>query len=125
MMIYQLDFFGFQCYFLNIINEMTRFDEDDDFYIPLILKPFKIYIFVEKEYYTILPPLHKLKVQKTIFNDNKSFKIEKCVVCLEEEPKVLFCNCGHTAICVECSKIEQFDRCPSCNIENNILRIIE
>ena len=31
-------------------------------------------------------------------NDFKTFKLEQCVICLEEEPKVLFCNCGHICI---------------------------
>ena len=32
-------------------------------------------------------------------NDFKTFKLEECIICLEEEPKVLFCNCGHICIC--------------------------
>ena len=32
-------------------------------------------------------------------NDFKTFKLEECVICLEKEPKVLFCNCGHLCIC--------------------------
>ena len=57
-------------------------------------------------------------------NDFKTFKLEKCVICLEEEPKVLFCNCGHICICKKCL-VRRFDNCPVCKKENTILRFIE
>ena len=44
--------------------------------------------------------------EKKIINASNSFKSDKCVICLTEPPNVLFCNCGHITICVECSKIE-------------------
>ena len=57
-------------------------------------------------------------------NDFKTFKSDQCVICLEEEPKVLFCNCGHLCICEKCL-VHRFDNCPVCKKENTILRIIE
>ena len=57
-------------------------------------------------------------------NDFKTFKLEQCVICLEEEPKVLFCNCGHLCICEKCL-VHRYDNCPVCKKENTILRIIE
>ena len=57
-------------------------------------------------------------------NDFKTFKLEQCVICLEEEPKVLFCNCGHLCICEKCL-VHRHDDCPVCEKENTILRIIE
>ena len=57
-------------------------------------------------------------------NDSRTFKLEHCVICLEEEPKVLFCNCGHLCICEKCL-VCRFDNCPVCKKENTILRIIE
>ena len=57
-------------------------------------------------------------------NDSRTFKLEECVICLEEEPKVLFCNCGHLCICKKCL-VRRFDNCPVCKKENTILRIIE
>ena len=57
-------------------------------------------------------------------NGEKTFRPEKCVICLEEEPKVLFCNCGHLCICEKCL-VRRFDNCPVCKKENTILRIIE
>ena len=55
-------------------------------------------------------------------NDFKTFKAEKCVICLDDEPKVLFCNCGHICVCEACLK--KFDNCPMCKMENTTLRII-
>ena len=57
-------------------------------------------------------------------NDSRTFKLEHCIICLEEEPKVLFCNCGHLCICEKCL-VRRFDNCPVCKKENTILRIIE
>ena len=57
-------------------------------------------------------------------NDFKTFKEDQCVICLEEEPKVLFCNCGHLCICKKCAS-HKYDNCPVCKKENMILRIIE
>ena len=57
-------------------------------------------------------------------NDSKTFKSDQCVICLEEEPKVLFCNCGYLCICKKCL-VCRFDNCPVCKKENTILRIIE
>ena len=57
-------------------------------------------------------------------NDSRTFKLEQCVICLEKEPKVLFCNCGHICICNECLVIK-LDNCLVCKKENEILRIIE
>ena len=57
-------------------------------------------------------------------NDFKTFKLEQCVICLEEEPKVLFCNCGHICICEKCAS-HRYDNCPVCKKENTILRIME
>ena len=57
-------------------------------------------------------------------NDFKTFKLEQCVICLKEEPKVLFCNCGHLCICEKCL-VRRFDNCPVCKKEKTILRMIE
>ena len=57
-------------------------------------------------------------------NDFKTFKSDQCVICLEKEPKVLFCNCGHICICEKCL-VRRFDNCPVCKEKSTILRIIE
>ena len=63
---------------------------------------------------------------KKIINSEKNFKEDECVICLTNPPNILFCNCGHVALCVECSKTgESLEKCPICKTENTILRIIE
>ena len=57
-------------------------------------------------------------------NDFKTFKSDQCIICLEEKPKVLFCNCGHLCICEKCL-VHRHDDCPVCKKETTILRIIE
>ena len=53
-------------------------------------------------------------------NTDKSFKSDKCVICLTKPPNVLFCNCGHIAICAECDKVKSLNTCPVCKFENSI-----
>ena len=60
----------------------------------------------------------------TLINKYKTFKLEQCVICLEKEPKVLFCNCGHICICKKCI-LNRYDNCPVCKERSTILRIIE
>ena len=66
------------------------------------------------------------KPKKQIINAEKTFKEDKCVICLTNPPNILFCNCGHQVLCVECSKTgESLKKCPICKTKNTILRIIE
>ena len=66
------------------------------------------------------------KPDKKIINAEKTFKEDKCVICLTNPPNILFCNCGHQVLCVECSKTgESLENCPICKTENTNLRIIE
>ena len=66
------------------------------------------------------------KPNKKIINAEKTFKKDKCVICLTNPPNILFCNCGHLVLCVECSKTgESLEKCPICKTENTNLRIIE
>ena len=57
-------------------------------------------------------------------NGNKSFKEDECVICLTNPPNVLFCNCGHIAICTECDKVKSVKDCPVCKTETTIKRNI-
>ena len=57
-------------------------------------------------------------------NDSRTFKLDQCAICLEKEPKVLFCNCGLICICDECF-VKKLDNCPVCKVKSTILRIIE
>ena len=38
----------------------------------------------------------------------------QCVVCLSKEPGLLFIDCLHRCVCLECIKTSPFHKCPSC-----------
>ena len=45
-----------------------------------------------------------IKEEAKIINPSKIFKSEECIICLTNQPIILFCNCGHIPICTECYK---------------------
>ena len=44
----------------------------------------------------------------------KAYKEDKCVVCLNNEPKILFYDCVHYCVCHECEERKPFKKCPCC-----------
>ena len=60
-----------------------------------------------------------------IINPSKIFKSEECIICLTNQPIILFCNCGHTPICTECYKLKSLSVCPVCKTQNEIIRMLE
>ena len=56
---------------------------------------------------------------------SQTFKSDERIICLNNPPHVLYCNCGHLCICKECDKIKTLSVCPVCKTENTILRLIE
>ena len=60
-----------------------------------------------------------------IINSSQTFKSDECIICLNNPPHVLFCNCGHLCICKECDKIKTLSSCPVCKTKNTILRLIQ
>ena len=67
----------------------------------------------------------ELEEPEKIINVEKIFKSEECTICLSSISKVLFCNCGHLCICVECDKTKSLKNCPICKTENTIKRIVD
>ena len=55
-------------------------------------------------------------------NGSETFKSNECVVCLINRSNVLFCNCGHLCLCLECNRIKISNKCPICKTENTIIR---
>ena len=60
-----------------------------------------------------------------VINLFKIFKSDECIICMDEKPSVLFCNCGHLCECVGCYKIKTLSTCPVCKMDNEIIRMIE
>ena len=44
----------------------------------------------------------------------KSFRTDTCVICLTKLPNVLFTDCRHICICLECEEIKPLGKCPYC-----------
>ena len=60
-----------------------------------------------------------------IINSSQTYKSDECVICLSNPSNILFCNCGHIAICTECDKLKKLNASPICKTENKILRCLE
>ena len=67
----------------------------------------------------------KTNLNKKPINSIQTFKSDECVICLTNQPVILFCNCGHLCLCIECNKMKTLKTCPVCKTENTILRVIE
>ena len=63
---------------------------------------------------------HRINNLERKINASKSFKSDECVICLTNPPNVLFCNCGHLCLCVECEEMKSLKVCPVCKTENTI-----
>ena len=53
---------------------------------------------------------------------SKSFKEDKCIICFESKPNILFCNCGHLNLCESCYNNLENNKCPKCRSHNAIVR---
>ena len=53
---------------------------------------------------------------------SKSFKEDKCIICFESKPNILFCNCGHLNLCESCYNNLENNKCPKCRLHNAIFR---
>ena len=62
--------------------------------------------------------------QEPTINVEKCFKYDECIICLTNLPNVLFCNCGHIAICEECEKMKSLNACPICKTKITIKRMV-
>ena len=93
-------------------------DEDYGFYFEALGE-------LEQNNELLLSNTEPINEEVKIINPAKIFKSEECVICLSNPAKVLFCNCGHIPICIECNKMKTLKTCPVCKTENTILRVIE
>ena len=60
-----------------------------------------------------------------IINLFKIFKSDECIICMDDKPNILFCNCGHLCECDKCYKIKTPSICPICKTDNEIIRMLE
>ena len=91
----------------------------------LKLKIYSTYVNVEEEDYLILGGERDREpeyIQAKIINSSQSFFSNECIICLTNPPNVLFCNCGHLCLCLECERKKISNKCPICKTENEIIR---
>ena len=64
------------------------------------------------------------EIKREKLNNIRSYKDDKCVICINTNPTVLFCDCGHTCICEDCYILLEDNKCPKCRFNNKTIRKI-
>ena len=64
------------------------------------------------------------EIREQRINSIQSYKDDKCIICLNTNPTILFCDCGHTCICEECYILLDENKCPKCRTNNKTIRKI-
>ena len=94
------------------------YDADYDLYFSVIAE-------LENNNELIVSHAEPIPEDPKVINLFKIFKCDECIICMNEKPNVLFCNCGHLCYCVKCYKIKTPFTCPICKMDNEIIRMIE
>ena len=93
-------------------------DEDYAFYFEALGE-------LEQNNELLLSNTEPINEEVKIINPSKIFKSDECVICLTNQPIILFCNCGHLCFCAECYKLKSLSACPVCKTQNEIIRMLE
>ena len=64
------------------------------------------------------------EIRREKLNIIRSFKDDKCIICLSSNSTILFCDCGHTCICEDCFILLDENKCPKCRTNNKTIRKI-
>ena len=94
------------------------YDADYDLYFSVLAE-------LENNNELIVSHTEPIPEDTKVINLFKIFKSEECIICLTNQPNVLFCNCGHLCYCVKCYKIKTLSTCPICKTDNEIIRMLE
>ena len=94
------------------------YDADYDLYFNVLAE-------LEQNNELIVSHTEPIPKEPKVINLFKIFKSDECIICLTNEPNILFCNCGHVSYCLNCYKIKSFFICPICKTENEIIRTLE
>ena len=102
---------------VNLKTHYDFYDADYDLYFDVL---------AELENNNELTVSHEVPTEEIkVINLFKIFKSVECVVCMNDKPNILFCNCGHLCECVGCYKIKTPSICPVCKTDNEIIRTLE
>ena len=94
------------------------YDADYDLYFNVIAE-------LENNNELIVTHTEPIPEDTKVINLFKIFKSEECIICLTNQPNVLFCNCGHVSYCLNCYKLKTLSTCPICKTDNEIIRMLE
>ena len=94
------------------------YDADYDLY-------FSVLAVLENNNELIVTHTEPIPEDTKVINLFKIFKSEECIICLTNQPNVLFCNCGHVSFCNKCYKLKTLFTCPICKTDNEIIRMLE
>ena len=78
-----------------------------------------LYEHLQDIYYDYLDrtePIHRDDEPPTPPTPLISFRIDTCVICLIKESNILFTDCRHICICLECEEIKPLGKCLYCKI---------
>ena len=96
----------------------TYYDADYDLYFSVLAE-------LENNNELIVSHTEPIPEGTKVINLFKIFKSEECIICLTNQPNVLFCNCGHLCYCIKCYKLKTLSTCPICKTDNEIIRMLE
>ena len=105
-------------YFSCLNREADKYKKYKIYNVPFA--PFNVRV---KFYIGVKTNLNKKPINS--INSIQTFKSDECVICLTNQPIILFCNCGHIPICTESYKLKSLSACPVCKTENDIIRMLE
>ena len=94
------------------------YDADYDLYFSVLAE-------LENNNELIVSHTEPIPEDTKVINLFKIFKSEECIICLTNQPNVLFCNCGHVSYCIKCYKLKTLSTCPICKTDNEIIRMLE
>ena len=101
-----------------LMTHYDFYDVDYDLYFNVLAE-------LEQNNELIVSHTEPIPEKPKVINLFKIFKSDECIICLTNEPNILFCNCGHIPICTECYKLKSLSTCPICKTENEIIRMLE
>ena len=84
-----------------------------DPYMTYFKKPFEIHA-ITRDFYEYNIPDDEEDESEGESITLKSYKEDKCVLCLNNEPKILFYGCVHYCVCHKCEERKPFKKCPCC-----------
>ena len=94
------------------------YDADYDLYFSVLAE-------LENKNELIVSRTEPIPEDPKVINLFKIFKSDECIICMANQPNIIFCNCGHLCYCVKCYKIKTPSTCPICKTDNDIIRMLE